>query len=201
MLLDLLASLNRQQESFAALHHTSLAHYVWKHTIRLPLNLYPSMKEKHCSLQAARKIHIGKFRAGKSTILITTDVAARGLDIPLLDNVINFDFPAKPKLFVHRGGRAARAGRKGSALSLVSKEELPYMLDLHLFLSRPTTPAPVTSVTEAAAAAESLDPSASLFGTFPQVISCESNPSLRFGEKLLMRRSLNKNLLAPHSRL
>jgi len=52
--------------------------------------------------QAARKIHIAKFRARKTMLLIVTDVAARGIDIPLLDNVINYDFPPKPKLFVHR---------------------------------------------------------------------------------------------------
>ena len=91
---------------------------------------------KLTALQAARKIHIGKFRAGRANVLVTTDVAARGLDIPLLDNVINYDFPAKPKLFVHRAGRAARAGRKGSAFSLLTREELPYLLDLHLYLSR-----------------------------------------------------------------
>jgi superfamily II DNA/RNA helicase len=56
----------------------------------------------HCCLQTARKIHVAKFRAGKVGVLITTDVAARGIDIPLIDNVINYDFPAKPELFVHR---------------------------------------------------------------------------------------------------
>lgn len=45
-------------------------------------------------------------------------------DIPLLDNVINFDFPARPKLFVHRVGRVARAGRAGSAYSLLAPDEV-----------------------------------------------------------------------------
>ena len=63
-------------------------------------------------LQAARKIHVGKFSAGRAHVMVVTDVAARGIDIPLLDNVVNFDFPPKPKLFVHRVGRAARAGGK-----------------------------------------------------------------------------------------
>ncbi|KAL2241876.1 UNVERIFIED_CONTAM: putative DEAD-box ATP-dependent RNA helicase 29 [Sesamum indicum] len=92
--------------------------------------------------QEARKIHISKFRARKTMLLIVTDVAARGIDIPLLDNVVNFDFPPKPKLFVHRVGRAARAGRTGTAFSFVTTEDMPYLLDLHLFLSKPIKPAP-----------------------------------------------------------
>lgn len=93
--------------------------------------------------QDARKIHISRFRNRKTMLLIVTDVAARGIDIPLLDNVINFDFPAKPKLFVHRVGRAARAGRTGTAFSFVTSEDMPYVLDLHLFLSKPIRAAPV----------------------------------------------------------
>ncbi|GAB4823750.1 hypothetical protein N2152v2_010796 [Parachlorella kessleri] len=118
--------------------------------------------------QAARKINVAKFRANKVQFLIVTDVAARGIDIPLLDNVVNYDFPPKPKLFVHRAGRAARAGRTGTAYSLLTREELPYLLDLHLFLSRPLAPAPVQSVQAAAQAAASLGHDGSLYGTFPQ---------------------------------
>lgn len=68
--------------------------------------------------------------------MIVTDVAARGIDIPFLDNVINFNFPGKPKLYVHRVGRVARAGRTGFAYSLVSSDELPFLQDLHLFLGK-----------------------------------------------------------------
>lgn len=73
---------------------------------------------------AARKINIAKFRAKKASVLLVTDIAARGIDIPLLDNVVNYDFPSKPKLFVHRTGRVARAGRFGNAYSLVSSDEV-----------------------------------------------------------------------------
>lgn len=87
----------------------------------------------------ARKINLAKFTHGKCSALIVTDLAARGLDIPLLDNVINYSFPAKGKLFLHRVGRVARAGRSGTAYSLVAPEEVPYLLDLHLFLGRSLT--------------------------------------------------------------
>uniref|UniRef100_A0A452U1D0 ATP-dependent RNA helicase DDX54 n=1 Tax=Ursus maritimus TaxID=29073 RepID=A0A452U1D0_URSMA len=90
--------------------------------------------------QTARKINLAKFTHGKCSTLIVTDLAARGLDIPLLDNVINYSFPAKGKLFLHRVGRVARAGRSGTAYSLVAPDEVPYLLDLHLFLGRALTP-------------------------------------------------------------
>ena len=70
-------------------------------------------------------------------MMIVTDIAARGIDIPILDNVINFHFPAKPKLFMHRVGRVARAGRSGTAISIIAPDEVASLLDLHLFLGKP----------------------------------------------------------------
>nr|XP_015221580.1 PREDICTED: ATP-dependent RNA helicase DDX54 [Lepisosteus oculatus] len=87
--------------------------------------------------QTARKINIGRFVHRKCMVMLVTDVAARGIDIPLLDNVINYNFPSKAKLFLHRVGRVARAGRTGTAYSLVCPDEVPFMFDLHLFLGRP----------------------------------------------------------------
>uniref|UniRef100_A0A1B6CZ60 RNA helicase n=1 Tax=Clastoptera arizonana TaxID=38151 RepID=A0A1B6CZ60_9HEMI len=86
---------------------------------------------------SARKINAAKFQNGKVRVLLVTDVAARGIDIPHLDYVINYNFPAKAKLFVHRVGRCARAGRSGTAFSLISNDEFCYLIDLHLFLGRP----------------------------------------------------------------
>ena len=86
--------------------------------------------------QLARRMQVDAFQHGATNILVVTDVAARGIDIPILANVINYDFPSQPKVFVHRVGRTARAGRKGWSYSLVRDADIPYMLDLQLFLSR-----------------------------------------------------------------
>ena len=86
--------------------------------------------------QEARKSNLAAFRSGKKSVLVVTDVAARGIDVPLIDHVVHYAFPSSAKLFVHRSGRAARAGRIGFCWGLVDPDEMPYMVDLHLFLGR-----------------------------------------------------------------
>ena len=84
----------------------------------------------------ARQHNLKQFQSGQCPILVVTDVAARGIDIPLIDHVIHYAFPPSAKLFIHRSGRAARAGRIGFCWGIVDPEELPYMVDLHVFLGR-----------------------------------------------------------------
>ncbi|EGW31377.1 ATP-dependent RNA helicase DBP10 [Spathaspora passalidarum NRRL Y-27907] len=86
--------------------------------------------------QHARKNQLYQFRIGLTHIMVVTDVAARGIDIPVLANVINFTLPGSSKIFIHRVGRTARAGNKGWAYSIVNEKELPYLLDLELFLGK-----------------------------------------------------------------
>jgi ATP-dependent RNA helicase DDX54/DBP10 len=86
--------------------------------------------------QVARKENVDSFRSGETSILVVTDVAARGIDIPVLSNVINYDFPGEPKILVHRVGRTARAGQRGWAYSLVTVDDAPYFLELVAFLGR-----------------------------------------------------------------
>lgn len=117
-------------------HHVQFLHHLLREEGIDPSVCYGDMD------QDDRKINVSRFRSRKTMFLVVTDVAARGIDIPLLDNVINWDFPPKPKLFVHRVGRAARAGRTGTAFSFVTPDDMPFLLDLHLFLSRPIRPAP-----------------------------------------------------------
>ncbi|KAM8817047.1 ATP-dependent RNA helicase DDX54 [Rhynchonycteris naso] len=137
--------------------------------------------------QTARKINLAKFIHGKCSTLIVTDLAARGLDIPLLDNVINYSFPAKGKLFLHRVGRVARAGRSGTAYSLVAPDEVPYLLDLHLFLGRALT---LAGPHEEPSGAVGLD---GVLGRVPQSVVDDEDCGLRSSlEASLELRSLGR---------
>ncbi len=74
--------------------------------------------------QSSRLGALNKFRAGTREILIATDVAARGLDIPSVDVVLNFDLPQDSKTYIHRVGRTARAGKSGHAISFVTQYDV-----------------------------------------------------------------------------
>lgn len=131
--------------------------------------------------QDARVTNVEQFRSGTHKLMVVTDVAARGIDIPLLSNVINFDFPAKPKLFIHRAGRCARAGRSGVALSLVSPDEVPYVIDLHRFLRRSLTAAePRTEEPDGEEGeATAVDTSVSVYGSIPHYLLDDLEESIR----------------------
>ncbi|KAH3899324.1 probable ATP-dependent RNA helicase DBP8 [Saccharomycodes ludwigii] len=74
--------------------------------------------------QQERTNSLHRFRASAARVLIATDVASRGLDIPVVQLVVNYDIPANPDTFIHRSGRTARAGRKGEALSFVTPKDV-----------------------------------------------------------------------------
>lgn len=73
--------------------------------------------------QAMRKDVLDKFNSGKAFILVCTDVAARGLDIPGVSHVYNYDIPDDSKQYIHRIGRTARAGEKGRVVNLISDRD------------------------------------------------------------------------------
>lgn len=130
----------------ATRHHVEFLNELLTHSGVTPSVVYGTMD------QTARKIHIGKFRAQKTQLLIVTDVAARGIDIPLLDNVINY---GEARMFVVgvRHGKVglflrcqdllsrfadaefASSGRSRS-VSLVAKPIIKYENDVQLFASR-----------------------------------------------------------------
>ncbi|MGB6700803.1 DEAD/DEAH box helicase [Methyloceanibacter sp.] len=77
--------------------------------------------------QNARVRALDAFRNGKVRILVATDIAARGIDVPNISHVINYELPNEPESYVHRIGRTARAGAEGSALSFCDQTERPYL--------------------------------------------------------------------------
>lgn len=80
---------------------------------------------------------LGRFREGAVKVLIATDVSARGIDIPDVDYVINYDLPDVAENYVHRVGRTGRGVRKGQALSFCSPEEKPVLAEIETYLTKP----------------------------------------------------------------
>ena len=77
------------------------------------------------------------FKDGSTLVLVATDVAARGLDIDELPHVINFELPHTPEDYIHRIGRTGRAGKQGTAISLVSAHEVQYLVDIEKLIKKP----------------------------------------------------------------
>lgn len=80
--------------------------------------------------QPQRERALNAFRKGRASILVATDVAARGIDVPGIKLVINYDFPDEPLMYFHRVGRTARAGNDGKSISLVNKYDLSMLVQV-----------------------------------------------------------------------
>jgi ATP-dependent RNA helicase RhlE len=89
--------------------------------------------------QTARADVMQLFKSGTCNVLIATDVSARGVDIPNVDYVVNYDVPDKPENYVHRVGRTGRGMNKGQAITFCSKEEKPVLDEIEQFLKKPIT--------------------------------------------------------------
>jgi len=86
--------------------------------------------------QAARQQALDAFKAGTVEVLVATDVAARGIDIDGLPQVVNFDLPLQPEDYVHRIGRTGRAGQPGEAISFVAADEAPQLAAIEALLKQ-----------------------------------------------------------------
>jgi len=86
--------------------------------------------------QAEREAALEDFKAGKTAVLVATDVASRGLDIEGLPQVINFDVPHSPEDYVHRIGRTGRAGLPGEAISLVAPQDMEAMAAIERLIKK-----------------------------------------------------------------
>jgi ATP-dependent RNA helicase DDX47/RRP3 len=91
----------------------------------------------HGQMSQTQRLHsLNQFRAGNKKLLVATDVAARGLDIPQVDIVINFELPKNTKDYVHRVGRTARAGRSGRSITFVTQYDVEGFQKIETLIGR-----------------------------------------------------------------
>jgi len=111
----------RPERAMVFVHRNETAERV---AARLAHHRIPVVDLHAASTKQDRKRAMEDFRSGKVPVLITSDVAARGLDIPGITNIVNLDVPTQSKAYLHRVGRTARAGAKGEATTLMTTAEV-----------------------------------------------------------------------------
>ena len=180
---ELLAWLIKERQWFQALVFTrtkhganKLAEYLTKHGIE-------SAAIHGNKSQAARTRALSQFKDGSLPVLVATDIAARGLDIDQLPQVVNFELPNVPEDYVHRIGRTGRAGAAGNAISLVDAEEMKLLTAIERVMRRKidrvTAEGFVPSATAEISHDEDLrrDPMPRRGGRAPQGRSTNSSPT------------------------
>ncbi len=96
--------------------------------------------------QGLRNRRLSAFREGRVQILVATDVAARGLDVPTITHVINFGLPMKAEDYVHRIGRTGRAGRRGQAVTLAERRDRRRIADIEHYTRQPFRPSVIAGL-------------------------------------------------------
>ena len=127
---QLLSHLIRDQNWFQALVFCRTKHGANNLVKNLAKDGIDSLAIHGNKSQAARTKALDAFKTGKVQILVATDIAARGIDIVQLEQVVNFDLPNVPEDYIHRIGRTGRAGAMGNAISLVSADEMKQLKDI-----------------------------------------------------------------------
>lgn len=127
---ELVSFLIKQQQWQQVLIFTRTKHGANRLAEKLVKDGIPAMAIHGNKSQNARTAALAQFKNGSIPVLVATDIAARGLDIDQLPQVVNFELPNVPEDYVHRIGRTGRAGSTGAAISLVDREELKLLKDI-----------------------------------------------------------------------
>ena len=133
---DLLSHLIRHHNWQQVLVFTRTKHGANKLAEKLIKDNIPAAAIHGNKSQAARTRALADFKSSKLQVLVATDIAARGIDIDQLPQVVNFELPNVPEDYVHRIGRTGRAGSVGAAVSLVDAEEMGYLKDIERLIKR-----------------------------------------------------------------
>ena len=131
---DLLVELLKQQGHTRTLVFTRTKHRADRLSRQLERKGLPSAAIHGGRSQAQRQRALDAFKAGRSAVLVATDVVARGIDVDEISHVINYDMPNTAEDYVHRIGRTARAGASGNAISFLSAEEADVLREIETVL-------------------------------------------------------------------
>jgi ATP-dependent RNA helicase RhlE len=128
--INLLSYLLSQDDVTSALVFTRTKHFANKLSKALNQRGFSSEAIHGNKSQTARTLALSNFKKSKTSVLVATDIAARGLDIEGLSHVVNFDLPEVPETYIHRIGRTGRAGFSGISISFQTPEEEKYLKDI-----------------------------------------------------------------------